>query len=44
VNAIELASRPFPIGEELKVSFNFVPNAVYEPAACLQTTLLAACR
>ncbi|MDQ0756210.1 EAL domain-containing protein [Arthrobacter sp. B3I4] len=44
VKAIELASRLFPVGEELKLSINFMPNAVYEPAACLRATLLAAAR
>ncbi len=42
VKAIELASRLFPAGEDLKLSINFMPNAVYEPAACLRATLLAA--
>ncbi|MEB7504984.1 EAL domain-containing protein [Arthrobacter koreensis] len=40
--AIELASRLFPAGEELKLSINFLPKAVYEPAACLRATLRAA--
>ncbi|MET0449287.1 MAG: EAL domain-containing protein [Aeromicrobium sp.] len=44
VKAIELASRLFPAGEDLKLSINFMPNAVYEPAACLRATLLAADR
>ncbi|MHA7208168.1 EAL domain-containing protein [Arthrobacter sp. MDT1-65] len=44
VKAIELASRLFPAGEDLKLSINFMPNAVYEPAACLRATLLAAAR
>ena len=44
VKAIELASRLFPAGEDLKLSINFMPNAVYEPAACLRATLLAAGR
>jgi EAL domain-containing protein (putative c-di-GMP-specific phosphodiesterase class I) len=42
--AVELASRLFPAGEELKLSINFMPNAVYEPAACLRATFLAAKR
>ena len=42
VKAIELASRLFPAGEELKLSINFLPKAVYEPAACLRATLRAA--
>ena len=44
VKAIELASALFPRGEDLKLSINFMPNAVYEPAACLRATLLAAKR
>ena len=40
--AIELAARLFPAGEELKLSINFLPKAVYEPAACLRATLRAA--
>ncbi|MBD7996367.1 EAL domain-containing protein [Arthrobacter sp. Sa2CUA1] len=42
VKAIELASRLFPAGEELMLSINFMPKAVYEPAACLRATLQAA--
>ena len=42
VKAIELASRLFPAGQTLKLSINFLPNAVYEPAACLRATLAAA--
>ena len=44
VKAIELASALFPAGENLKLSINFMPNAVYEPAACLRATLAAAAR
>lgn len=44
VKAIELASRLFPAGEKVMLSINFMPNAVYEPAACLRATLLAALR
>ncbi|MHA7155125.1 EAL domain-containing protein [Arthrobacter sp. TMN-50] len=44
VKAIELAARLFPAGEQLKLSINFMPNAVYEPAACLRATLRAAGR
>jgi EAL domain-containing protein (putative c-di-GMP-specific phosphodiesterase class I) len=44
VKAIELASRLFPADQELMLSINFMPNAVYEPAACLRATLLAATR
>ncbi|MET0822461.1 MAG: EAL domain-containing protein [Aeromicrobium sp.] len=42
VKAIELASRLFPDPEKQKLSINFMPNAVYEPAACLRATLRAA--
>ena len=42
ISAIELASRLFPPSESLKLSINFMPNAVYEPAACLRATLRAA--
>lgn len=42
VTAIKLASRLFPADEDLKLSINFMPNAVYEPAACLRATLRAA--
>ena len=44
VKAVELASRLFPAGEDLMLSINFMPKAVYEPAACLRATLLAANR
>lgn len=44
VKAIELAARLFPAGGDLILSINFMPNAVYEPAACLRATLLAAAR
>ncbi|WP_224007503.1 EAL domain-containing protein [Aureimonas sp. SA4125] len=43
VKAIELAAGLFPRGNDLKLSINFMPNAVYEPAACLRATLAAAC-
>ena len=42
VKAIETAARLFPRGEDLKLSINFMPNAVYEPAACLRASLAAA--
>jgi EAL domain-containing protein (putative c-di-GMP-specific phosphodiesterase class I) len=42
VKAIDVASRLFPDGSDLKLSINFMPNAVYEPAACLRATLSAA--
>lgn len=44
VKAIELASQLFPAGEELMLSINFMPKAVYEPAACLRATLNTARR
>jgi EAL domain-containing protein (putative c-di-GMP-specific phosphodiesterase class I) len=44
VKAIELAGRLFPRTEETKLSINFMPNAVYEPAACIRTSLEAARR
>jgi len=39
VTAIEQAAR---LGMETLLSINFLPNAVYQPAACLQKTLEAA--
>ena len=44
VKAIELAGALFPPGEGTKLSINFMPNAVYEPAACIRATLEAAHR
>ncbi|MBO0904201.1 EAL domain-containing protein [Jiella sonneratiae] len=41
VKAIDLAARLFP-RRDLHLSINFLPNAVYEPAACLRATLAAA--
>lgn len=45
VKAVELASR---LGLQnlpgCKLSINFLPNAVYQPAACIQATLMAARR
>lgn len=44
VKAIELAG-PLLIGNDTaKLSINFMPNAVYEPDACIQATLAAARR
>ncbi|MCJ2121104.1 EAL domain-containing protein [Methylobacterium sp. J-077] len=43
VKAIELASSLFP-DAETRLSINFMPNAVYEPAACIRATLDAARR
>ncbi len=39
VRAIELAAGLFPRGEDLRLSINFMPNAVYEPRACIRQTL-----
>ncbi len=41
VRAIELAAR---LGIDRQLSINFLPNAVYEPRACIQATLEAASR
>jgi EAL domain-containing protein (putative c-di-GMP-specific phosphodiesterase class I) len=43
VKAIELASSLFP-DSNTRLSINFMPNAVYEPAACIRATLEAARR
>ncbi|XBQ04431.1 MAG: EAL domain-containing protein [Stappia sp.] len=43
VKAIELAAMLFP-DDGSRLSINFMPNAVYDPAACIRTTLLAASR
>ncbi|MCJ2079878.1 EAL domain-containing protein [Methylobacterium sp. J-090] len=43
VKAIELAGSLFP-DRNTKLSINFMPNAVYEPAACIRATLEAAHR
>jgi EAL domain-containing protein (putative c-di-GMP-specific phosphodiesterase class I) len=42
VKALELAARLYPVGEAKRLSINFLPNAVYEPAACLRATLASA--
>lgn len=39
VKAIELASTLFGADEATKLSINFMPNAVYEPRACIRLTL-----
>lgn len=44
VKAIELAAQLFPKENKPRLSINFLPNAVYEPAACLRKTLSAARR
>ncbi len=41
VKAIELAAR---LGTDRQLSINFLPNAVYEPRACIQLTLETAAR
>lgn len=41
VKAIETAG-PLFAGEKVRLSINFLPNAVYEPAACIRATLAAA--
>jgi EAL domain-containing protein (putative c-di-GMP-specific phosphodiesterase class I) len=43
VMAIETAGRLFA-GRNLRLSINFMPNAVYEPMACIQKSLAAARR
>jgi EAL domain-containing protein (putative c-di-GMP-specific phosphodiesterase class I) len=44
VKAIELAGALFPKDDLPILSINFLPNAVYEPAACIRVTLRAADR
>ena len=44
VKAIELAGRLFPAEADSRLSINFMPNAVYEPSACIKATLAAAKR
>lgn len=44
VKAIELAGRLFPAQSDTRLSINFMPNAVYEPSACIRATLAAAKR
>lgn len=39
IKAIELAARLYPPDEQMKLSINFMPNAVYEPRACIRQTL-----
>ncbi|MDA8457370.1 EAL domain-containing protein [Acidovorax sp. GBBC 3334] len=41
VRAVELAAR---LGMECRLSINFLPNAVYQPEACIRATLAAARR
>lgn len=42
VKAVGLAGRLFPADERTRLSINFMPNAVYEPNACIRATLAAA--
>lgn len=44
VKAIELASQLFNTHDGPLLSINFLPNAVYQPAACIRVTLQAADR
>lgn len=44
VKAIELAGRLFAPDGDAKLSINFMPNAVYEPNACIRASLAAARR
>jgi EAL domain-containing protein (putative c-di-GMP-specific phosphodiesterase class I) len=44
VKAIELAGAGMPEGSTAKLSINFMPNAVYEPSACIKASLAAAAR
>jgi EAL domain-containing protein (putative c-di-GMP-specific phosphodiesterase class I) len=42
VKAIELAGTRLPASSNARLSINFMPNAVYEPRACIRATLAAA--
>ena len=42
VKAIELAVSRLPADGTTRLSINFKPQAVYEPAACIRATLAAA--
>ncbi len=44
VKAIELAGALFAADDTAKLSINFMPNAVYEPNACIRASLAAARR
>lgn len=44
VKAIELASKLYNPADKVKLSINFMPNAVYEPRACIRLTLATAMR
>jgi EAL domain-containing protein (putative c-di-GMP-specific phosphodiesterase class I) len=42
VRAIELAATLLRAEQDIKLSINFMPNAVYEPRACIRLTLATA--
>ncbi|QQR40259.1 EAL domain-containing protein [Devosia rhizoryzae] len=44
VKAIELAGTKLPASSTARLSINFMPNAVYEPRACIRATLAAAAK
>jgi EAL domain-containing protein (putative c-di-GMP-specific phosphodiesterase class I) len=44
VKAVELAGQLFCPDSDTRLSINFMPNAVYEPSACIRTSLEAARR
>jgi EAL domain-containing protein (putative c-di-GMP-specific phosphodiesterase class I) len=44
VKAVEIAGAQLPKDGTTRLSINFKPNAVYEPAACIRATLAAAKR
>jgi len=44
VKAIELAGANLSAASDSRLSINFMPNAVYEPRACIRATLEAAAR
>ncbi|MET3900425.1 EAL domain-containing protein (putative c-di-GMP-specific phosphodiesterase class I) [Devosia sp. UYZn731] len=44
VKAIELAGEMLPRASKARLSINFMPNAVYEPRACIRATLAASAR
>jgi EAL domain-containing protein (putative c-di-GMP-specific phosphodiesterase class I) len=44
VKAIELAAELYSSNDNVGLSINFMPNAVYEPRACIRLTLAAAMR
>ena len=44
VKAIELAGQRMPRDSRARLSINFLPNAVYEPKACIRASIAAAAR